>query len=127
MLSAPAYGQHFARRWLDIARWAESNGHQHNRARKHAWRYRDWVIDAFSEGMSFDDFVHQQVAGDELAPYRPAQLIATGFLAAARYSGNELDKQIQRNDILVDITNTTAPAFMGVTGGQVVREVFTST
>ena len=125
MLSAPAYGQHFARRWLDIARWAESNGHQHNRARKHAWRYRDWVIDAFSEGMSFDDFVHQQVAGDELAPYRPAQLIATGFLAAARYSGNELDKQIQRNDILVDITNTTASAFMGVTGGQVVREVFT--
>jgi len=115
MLSVPAYGQHFARHWLDIARWAESNGHQHNRARKHAWRYRDWVINAFSQGMPFDDFVHQQIAGDELAPYSPAQLIATGFLAAARYSGNELDKQIQRNDILVDITNTTASAFMGLT------------
>lgn len=114
-LSSPEYGQHFARKWLDVARWAESNGHQHNRDRKHAWRYRDWVIDAFADGMAFDQFIHQQIAGDELTPPKPTQLTATGFLAAARYSGNELDKQIQRNDILVDITNTTASAFLGLT------------
>lgn len=115
MLSSPSYGQHFARRWLDIARWAESNGHQHNRDRTHAWRYRDWVISAFANGIPFDQFLREQIAGDELPESRPSQLIATGFLAATRYSGNELDKQIQRNDILVDITNTTASAFLGLT------------
>ena len=114
-LSAPGYGQHFARHWLDIARWAESNGHQHNRDRKHAWRYRDWVINAFASGMPFDQFLREQLAGDELPNSTPSQLVATGFLAAARYSGNELDKQIQRNDILIDITNTTASAFLGLT------------
>jgi len=115
LLSTPNYGQHFARHWLDIARWAESNGHQHNRDRKHAWRYRDWVIKAFSSGMPFDQFLREQIAGDELPGSTPSQLVATGFLAAARYSGNELDKQIQRNDILLDITNTTASAFLGLT------------
>ena len=115
LLSTPAYGQHFARHWLDIARWAESNGHQHNRDRQHAWRYRDWVITAFASGMPFDQFLREQIAGDELADSTPSQLVATGFLAAARYSGNELDKQIQRNDILLDITNTTASAFLGLT------------
>ena len=115
LLSTPNYGQHFARHWLDLARWAESNGHQHNRDRKHAWRYRDWVITAFASGMPFDQFVREQIAGDELPESTPSQLVATGFLAAARYSGNELDKQIQRNDILTDITNTTAAAFLGLT------------
>lgn len=115
LLSTPNYGQHFARHWLDIARWAESNGHQHNRNRKHAWRYRDWVIRAFANGMPFDQFLREQIAGDELPDSTPSQLVATGFLAAARYSGNELDKQIQRNDILRDITNTTASAFLGLT------------
>jgi hypothetical protein len=115
MLSVPSYGQHFARHWLDIARWAESNGHQHNRDRKHAWRYRDWVINAFANGIPFDQFLQEQLAGDEMPHSSPSQLVATGFLAATRYSGNELDKQIQRNDILVDITNTTASAFLGLT------------
>ncbi len=115
LLADPAYGQRWARHWLDVARWAESNGHQHNRDRPHAWRYRDWVIDAFNAGMPFDDFLRQQIAGDEISPYAPENLIATGFLAAARYSGNELDKQIQRNDILVDVANTTASAFLGLT------------
>ena len=60
-------------------------------------------------------FLREQIAGDEILPYVPENLIATGFLAAARYSGNELDKQIQRNDILVDVANTTASAFLGLT------------
>ena len=115
LLSNPAYGQRWARYWLDIARWAESNGHQHNRDRLHAWRYRDWVIDAFNQGIPFDRFLREQIAGDEISPSSPQNMIATGFLAAARYSGNELDKRIQRNDILIDITNTTASAFLGLT------------
>lgn len=115
MLSDPAYGERWGRHWLDIARWAESNGHQHNRLRPHAWRYRDWVVEAFRSDMPVDQFIRDQVAGDEVEPPQDDRRIATGFLAAARYSGNELDKQIQRNEILVDITNTTAQAFLGLT------------
>ena len=115
LLAHPAYGQRWARHWLDVGRWAESNGHQHNRHRPYAWRYRDWVVDAFNNGKPYDDFIREQIAGDEISPYRDENLVATGFLAAARYSGNELDKDIQRNDILVDIANTTAKAFLGLT------------
>ena len=115
LLSNPAFGERWARHWLDVARWAESNGHQHNRHRPHSWRYRDWVIEAFNRGMPFDEFLTAQLAGDEWDRANDEDLVATGFLAAARYSGNELDKDIQRNDILVDIVNTTGNAFLGLT------------
>lgn len=114
-LANPAFGERWARHWLDVARWAESNGHQHNRHRPHSWRYRDWVIEAFNRGMPFDEFLTAQLAGDEQDRANNDDLVATGFLAAARYSGNELDKTIQRNDILVDIVNTTGSAFLGLT------------
>ena len=114
LLASKHYGERWARHWLDVARWAESNGHQHNRDRPHAWRYRDYVIKAFNQDKPFDRFLREQIAGDEL-PFDPENVIATGFLAAARYSGNELDKEIQRNDILVDIVNTTSAAFLGLT------------
>ncbi|QDT49031.1 Planctomycete cytochrome C [Symmachiella dynata] len=114
-LASPAYGARWGRHWLDIVRWAESNGHQHNRNRPHAWRYRDWVVDAFNDDKPFDRFLLEQIAGDELEPASDESVIATGFLAAARYSGNELDKSIQRNDILVDVANTTAQVFLGLT------------
>ena len=68
LLSQPAYGERWGRHWLDIARWAESNGHQHNRHRDFAWRYRDWVVAAFNQNLPYDQFVRQQVAGDELDP-----------------------------------------------------------
>lgn len=115
LLVRPAYGERWGRHWLDVVRWAESNGHQHNLKRPHAWRYRDWVVNAFNADMPYNEFLKAQIAGDELHPHRDENLIATGFLAAARYSGNELDKSIQRNDILVDITNTTATAVLGLT------------
>lgn len=115
LLSHPSYGERWGRHWLDVARWAESNGHQHNRDRPHSWRYRDWVVNAFTANKPFDDFLREQIAGDELDPYRRTNIVATGFLSAARYSGNELDKEIQRNDILVDIVNTTSKAFLGLT------------
>ena len=118
LLQHPAFGQRWGRHWLDVARWAESNGYQHNRFRPHAWRYRDWVVEAFHKDLPFDQFLTAQIAGDELPPTSTANdsnLVATGFLAAARYSGNELDKRIQRNDILVDMVNTTASTFLGMT------------
>ena len=115
LLDSTAYGERWGRHWLDVARWAESNGHQHNRNRAHAWRYRDWVVQSFVENKPYDQFLREQIAGDEIETFDERNIVATGFLAAARYSGNELDKKIQRNDILVDITNTTAKAFLGLT------------
>ncbi|WP_147871213.1 PSD1 and planctomycete cytochrome C domain-containing protein [Stieleria maiorica] len=114
LLCSPAYAQRWGRHWLDLARWAESNGHQHNRPRPHAWRYRDYVIESFQNDKPYDQFIREQIAGDEL-PADSRCLEATGFLAAARYSGNELDKEIQRHDILVDVVNTTAKTFLGIT------------
>ncbi|MCA9064617.1 MAG: PSD1 domain-containing protein [Planctomycetaceae bacterium] len=114
LLQSPHYGERWGRHWLDLARWAESNGHQHNRLRPHAWRYRDYVIRSFMEDKPFDQFLKEQLAGDLLL-WSEDHIVATGFLAAARYSGNELDKQIQRNDILVDVVNTTSTVFLGLT------------
>jgi len=114
LLATRAYGEHWGRYWLDIARWAESNGHQHNRFRPDAWRYRDYVISSFAQNKPFNLFLREQIAGDEIST-SDDHVIATGFLSAARYSGNNLDKQIQRNEILVDVTNTTASAFLGLT------------
>lgn len=115
LLTSPAYGERWSRHWLDIARWAESEGYESNHSRPFAWRYRDYVINAFNSDKPFDEFLRQQIAGDELQPYSDENLIATGFLAAARISSNEEDKWRQRNDVLVDITNATANAFLGLT------------
>ncbi len=115
LLASPAYGERWSRHWLDVARWAESEGYESNHLRPFAWRYRDYVINAFNSDKPFDEFVRQQIAGDELLPYSDENLIATGFLAAARISSNEEDKWRQRNDVLVDITNATANAFLGLT------------
>ncbi len=115
MLASPHYGERWARHWLDVARWAESEGYESNHPRPYAWRYRDWVVDAFNADMPFADFVRAQLAGDEIEPYSDRNLIATGFLAAARLSSNEEDRPRQRNDIHVDIVNTTAATFLGLT------------
>ena len=114
-LASPHYGERWGRHWLDVARWAESEGYESNHLRPFAWRYRDWVVQAFNRDLPFDQFVKQQLAGDEMTPYADEHLIATGFLAAARLSSNEEDRIRQRNDIHVDIVNATASAFLGLT------------
>lgn len=114
-LASAHYGERWGRYWLDLARWAESDGYQHDEKRSKAWRYRDYVIQSFANNKSYDRFIREQIAGDEMQPYEDENLTATGFLAAGRYSGNELDKVVQRNDILVDIANTTGSAILGLT------------
>lgn len=115
LLASSHYGERWARHWLDVARWAETEGYESNHPRPFAWRYRDWVIESFNRDLPFTEFSLQQLAGDELMPYRDEHLIATGFLAAARLSSNEEDKPRQRNDVLVDIVNATGSAFLGLT------------
>jgi hypothetical protein len=115
LLAHPAYGERWGRHWLDVARWAETEGYESNHPRPFAWKYRDWVVGAFNRDVPWAQFVRQQIAGDELVPYADENLIATGFLAAARLSSNEEDKLLQRNDVLVDIVNATGAALLGLT------------
>ena len=115
LLNSPHYGERWGRHWLDVARFAESEGYESNHLRAFAWRYRDWVVRAFNDDMPFRDFVRAQIAGDEIVPHSDDNIIATGFLASARLSSNEEDRLRQRNDIHVDIVNTTASAFLGLT------------
>jgi hypothetical protein len=115
LLRSPHYGERMGRYWLDLARWAESDGYEANELRSHAWRYRDYVVQAFNEDLPYDRFLLEQIAGDELEPQDDRYLIATGFLAATRTNNNEEDKQVQLNDPLVDIANTTASITLGAT------------
>lgn len=115
LLASPHYGERWGRYWLDLARWTESMGYQHDIPRPYAWRYRDYVIQSFNEDKPYSRFLLEQVAGDELEPVRDQNLIASGFLAAARINGNQMDKLLQRNDVLVDIANVTASAILGLT------------
>ena len=115
LLDSPHYGERWGRYWLDLARWGESHGYQHDIPRPYAWRYRDYVVAAFNADKAYDRFLAEQLAGDELQPYSDENLIATGFLASARISGNNMDKAAQRNDVLLDIVNATGSAVMGLT------------
>ncbi|MHC4995747.1 MAG: DUF1549 and DUF1553 domain-containing protein, partial [Planctomycetota bacterium] len=80
LLASPAYGERWAQHWLDLVRFAETDGYEHDKVRAEAWRYRDWVIQALNDDMPYDRFVRLQIAGDELQPGDESAAIATGFL-----------------------------------------------
>jgi len=119
LLESTRYGERWARHWLDLARFAESHGFEHDYDRPSAFHYRDFVIRAFNDGMPFHQFVRWQLAGDEFAPDNPQALMATGFLAAGVHSTqitkNEVEKH--RYDELDDILATTGTAMLGLTVG----------
>ena len=119
LLASPRMGERWARHWLDLARWAESHGFEHDYDRPTAYPYRDFVIEAFNTDLPFDTFVKWQVAGDELEPENPLALKATGFLAAGTHStqitANQVEKE--RYDELDDMANITGTAFLGLTVG----------
>jgi mono/diheme cytochrome c family protein len=115
LLASPHYGERWGRHWLDFARWAESESYEVNGFRSAAWRYRDYVVESFNRDKPYDQFLREQIAGDELEPYSDENIIATGFLSAARFNANEEDKAVQRNEPLVDMANATAAVTMGIT------------
>src|SRR5207244_7332814 len=82
LLASPAYGERWGQHWLDLARFAETDGFEHDYVRDKAWQYRDWVIDALNRDVPIDEFIQLQIAGDELRPDDPQAAIATGFLLA---------------------------------------------
>ncbi len=117
LLAAPQYGEHWARHWLDLARYADSNGYQHDDLRE-IWPYRDWVIRAFNDDMPFDQFTIEQLAGDLLEEPSLEQLIATGFNRNTPMNGSGGSKIDEvRNAMLVDRVNTTATVWLGATLG----------
>jgi hypothetical protein len=116
LLASPHYGERWARHWLDVVRFAESDGFEMNRSRPNAWPYRDWVIEALNSDMPFDRFVREQIAGDSLGADA-----ATGFLVGGAKdrvaSPDPVLTANQRADELHDIVSTTASAFLGLTVG----------
>ncbi len=114
LLNDPRYGEHWGRYWLDIVRYAESDGFRADSYRDDAWRYRDYVVNAFNNDKPYDQFVHEQLAGDEFAPDKAEALVATGYLRTYLYEYNQRDARTQWQDILNQITDVTGEAFLGL-------------
>ena len=122
LLASPHYGERWARHWLDVARYADSEGYRYDRDRKHAWPYRDFVIRAMNDDLPYDTFVRWQLAGDEIEPSNPQAVIATGFCTAGplqekQASDSKKNQERNRYDELDDMLATTGSAFLGLTLG----------
>ncbi len=114
LLASPLYGERWARHWLDLVRYAESDGYKQDGYRPSAWRYRDYIIRSLNADKPYDRFVQEQIAGDEIAPEDPEALIATGYYRLGIYEYNQRDVRNQWNIILNDITDVTADVFLGM-------------
>ncbi len=121
LLASPHYGERWARPWLDIVRFGESNGFEHDELRPNAWPYRDWVIQALNQDLPYDEFVSLQIAGDVLRPNDPAAIAATGFLVAGGYDSVGQKQQsaamraVVRQDELEDMISTMSQGVLGLT------------
>ena len=117
LLASPHYGERMAMRWLDNARYADTNGYQTDGERS-MWRWRDWVIDAFNSNMSFDRFTVEQIAGDMLPGATPRQILATGFNRNHRGNGEGgIIPEEYAVEYVVDRVETTSAVWLGVTLG----------
>jgi hypothetical protein len=116
LLASPHYGERWGRHWLDVARYADSSGFEHDVDRPNAWRYRDYVIRAFNQDKPYDVFLKEQIAGDELEAKSDETLIATGFLRAGpRVAFREKDNPERRYEYLDDLIATTGRGILGLT------------
>ncbi len=121
LLGRPQYGERWARHWLDVVRFGESHGFEHDELRRNAWPYRDWVIQALNSGLPYDEFARLQIAGDILKVNDPSAITATGFLVAGGYDSvgqgqqSAAMKAVVRSDELEDIVGTIGQTFLGLT------------
>ena len=115
LLASPRYGERWGRHWLDLARFAESDGFERDESRPNAWRYRDYVIEAFNADKPYDRFVQEQIAGDELWPDSFEARIATAFNRHYAEEGNQKDLLLARQETLHDITSVVGATFLGLT------------
>ncbi|MGI9243819.1 MAG: DUF1553 domain-containing protein, partial [Verrucomicrobiales bacterium] len=119
LLDSPHYGERWARHWLDVARFGESQGFEYDQLRENAWPYRDWVIKAFTEDMPYARFVRLQIAGDRIEPGNPEAITATSFLVCGSFDGlkpnGDKQRKIMRQDEMEDIVGTVSQSFLGLT------------
>ena len=114
LLASPRYGERWARHWLDLVRYAESDGYRIDDYRDEAWRYRDYVVQALNDDKPYDQFVREQLAGDEIAPDDPAAQTAVGFLRHGIYEYNSRDVRTQWTVMLDDVTDVVSDVFLGL-------------
>jgi hypothetical protein len=120
LLASPRYGEQWGRHWLDVARYADTSGRDADRYQENAWRYRDYVIDAFNRDLPYDQFVREQLAGDLTPAQNPGEvnvrgIVATGFLALGPRAVSATDKVRQFYDTVDEEIDTTSKAFLGLT------------
>ncbi|HEV3343633.1 MAG TPA: DUF1549 domain-containing protein, partial [Pirellulales bacterium] len=120
LLSSPRHGEHWGRHWLDVVRYADTAGENSDHPLPHAWRYRNWVMQAFNEDKPYDEFVREQIAGDLLAADGPSEqyagrIVATGYLAIARRFGHDIDQDIHLT--YEDTIDTFGKSLLGLSLG----------
>ncbi len=114
LLASPRYGERWATHWLDVARYADSDGYRADGFRPGAHLYRDYVIRSLNADKPYDQFIREQLAADEFAPNDPETLIATAFLRHGVYEWNQREARMQREIMLNEITKVTSEAFLGL-------------
>ncbi len=119
LLASPHYGEKWGQHWLDVVRYAESEGFEYDRHRPGAWRFRDYVIRSLNDDKPYDRFVEEQLAGDELRPDDREALVAAGFhrLGPVRRNAGNAVVAFSRNEVLTERTNAIGTAFLGLTVG----------
>lgn len=117
LLASKNYGERWAQHWLDLARFAETDGYEHDKVRPDAWKYRDWVIKALNEDMPYDQFVRWQLAGDVIAPENPEAKIATAFCLSGPDMPDINSQEERRHTLLNEMTSTVGSAFMALQMG----------
>ncbi len=119
LLASPHYGERWALRWLDLVRYADTNGYELDAERPQAWRYRDYVIKAFNTDKPYDRFLKEQIAGDELWPRDQEALIATGFHRAGpiHLVGGNQDEEANRQEVVTEMSGAIGSVFLGLTVG----------
>jgi hypothetical protein len=119
LLASSRYGEHWGRHWLDVVRFAETEGFEYDRHRAGAWRYRDYVIASFNADKPYDRFVLEQLAGDELGPDDHELLVAAGLqrLGPVRRNAGNQELAFSRHEVLTEMTDVVGTAFLGLTVG----------
>jgi hypothetical protein len=115
LLQSPQYGERWARHWLDLVRFAETNSYERDSVKPHAWRYRDYVIQSLNDDKPYDQFLREQLAGDELPAPAADAVIATGFYRLGIWDDEPADRQLALFDALDDIVTATGQVFLGLT------------
>ncbi len=115
LLASPQYGERWGRHWLDLVRYAESNSFERDNPKPFVWRYRDYVIKSFNADKPYNQFIREQLAGDELPDATPESLIATGYYRLGTWDDEPADPEQARYDELDDIVATTGQTFLGLT------------